>query len=331
MISKGFFILRARYHFKRLSSSCPGCRRLKKLQVQALQGPSIQLQAFTNMKRMSVCYIDCQGPYKASISRFKTKKLFLLNVTCVVTRYTIIQPLEDMSANSILMALRQAFLQVGTEMGCILYSDQGSNLAPLMKLSQEDNNIEEERKQIMILELGLCMDKYVSAYSDHETFYIRQTGQDFPDQIENMLWETNEVVEEVKDAIRDHTSRNGFTMSKEREVMDEEKSLFHKWPDIMEGSAGEACKKSPTNPSELPIPSPTISPGTFPSSSQCSQRTCPSCASLQSTSSWRILKCSPEPGRFRPSRTWPGLCTTSSPGTGRSGMLPPSLSPWSRG
>ena len=149
MINKGFYILRARYQFKRLSSSCPGCRRLKKLQVQALQGPSIQLQAFTNMKRMSVCYIDCQGPYKASLSRFKTKKLFLLNVTCVISRYTIIQPLEDMSANSILMGLRSAFLQVGTEMGCILYSDQGSNLVPLMQLSQEDNNIEEDEDSLV--------------------------------------------------------------------------------------------------------------------------------------------------------------------------------------
>ena len=79
------------------------------------------------------------------------------------------------------------------------------NLACKMAIEELEhiNNIEEERKQIMILELGLCMDKYVSAYSDHETFYIRQTGQDFPDQIENLLWEMNEVVEEVKDAIRD--------------------------------------------------------------------------------------------------------------------------------
>ena len=71
---------------------------------------------------------------------------------------------------------------------------------------KHNNNIEVERKQIMVQELGLLMDNYVSTYSDHESLSIRQRGQSFPVQIETRLWEMNEAVEEVKDIIRDHTS-----------------------------------------------------------------------------------------------------------------------------
>ena len=44
-----------------------------------------------------------------------------------------------MTANAVLMALQTAFLQTGSEFGCILYSDSGSNIVPLMKLHNNEN------------------------------------------------------------------------------------------------------------------------------------------------------------------------------------------------
>ena len=208
---------------------------------------------------------------------------------------------------------------------------------------KHNNNIEVERKQIMVQELGLLMDNYVSTYSDHESLSIRQRGQSFPVQIETRLWEMNEAVEEVKDIIRDHTSRNSVSMSKERETMDNHHPSYHKWPDIMEESA--AGERSHTIPSKLPIPSHPRSPGTSPTSpspwslrtcsstsltpsSPCFPGTCPSSTRTPPTSPCRTSGCSSVPGMLRLNRRWPGLCMTS-PGTGRRSSLSPSFVPWS--
>ena len=53
--------------------------------------------------------------------------------------------------------------------------------------------------------------------SDHDSLDICLTGRHVPDQIEDRLWEINEVAEEVKDAIRNHACRNGVTMTKNRD------------------------------------------------------------------------------------------------------------------
>ena len=222
------------------------------------------------------------------------------------------------------------------------------NLACRLAYKELEHNINigEERKQVMIQKLGLLMDDYVSMYSDHESLNIRLRGQSLPVQIETRLWEMNEAVEEVKDTIRDHTSRNSVTMSKERETLDNHHPPYHKWPDIMEESAGG--EKSRTIPSQLPIPSYPGSPGTLPtspspwpprtcsscsstsptSSSPCSPRTCPCSTRTPSTSPCRTSGCCSVPGMLGPNRRGPGLCTAS-PGMRRRRTPSPSSSPWS--
>jgi len=222
------------------------------------------------------------------------------------------------------------------------------NLACRLAYKELEHNINigEERKQIMIQKLGLLMDDYVSMYSDHESLNIRLRGQSLPFQIETRLWEMNEAVEEVKDTIRDHTSRNSVTMSKERETLDNHHPPYHKWPDIMEESAGG--EKSRTIPSQLPIPSYPRSSGTLPtspspwpprtcssclstsptSSSPCSPRTCPCSTRTPSTSPCRTSGCCSVPGMLGPNRRWPGLCMAL-PGMRRRSTPSPSSSPWS--
>ena len=80
---------------------------------------------------------------QAHISRNRTQKVFFLITTCVATRFSVITLLENMTANAVLMALQTAFLQTGSEFGCILYSDSGSNIIPLMKLNNNENGEDE--------------------------------------------------------------------------------------------------------------------------------------------------------------------------------------------
>ena len=138
MFQKGIFISRHRYLFKKLQLSCSFCRRLRKKQISATLGPNIQLEAARRLPRMSVLFIDCLGYFYHRVSHNRKQKIWLILLTCVVTRYSVCVILENMKASSILMGLKSCFLQVGGVQNCVLHSDRGSNLIPLMKLDAEE-------------------------------------------------------------------------------------------------------------------------------------------------------------------------------------------------
>ena len=122
-------------------------------------GRNIQIQSMSSLPRMSVCFLDAVGPMKAFISRGRSQKVFFLITTCVATRFSVITLLENMTSNGILMGLRTAFLQTGSEFGCLLFSDSGTNILPLMKLNNEDQSGNERNDSEIIDDLRKTLHK----------------------------------------------------------------------------------------------------------------------------------------------------------------------------
>ena len=86
---------------------------------------------------MGAAFMDCLGRFKAKITRNKTKKNFYPGgyiVTCCWSRFSVFVILDDMSANSILMGLRNASYQCGGSHPLIVHSDSASNFLPISKI-----------------------------------------------------------------------------------------------------------------------------------------------------------------------------------------------------
>ena len=134
MYQAGFYVTKHRGYFKKLQKSCFTCRRIRKEAVMALMGPNHQLQAAKNVPPFSIVFMDVLGYFKVRYSRNITGKLFILCITCIWSRYTVFIGLEDMTANSVLMGIKQAAYQLGAATPSIIYCDSATNFLPINKL-----------------------------------------------------------------------------------------------------------------------------------------------------------------------------------------------------
>ena len=119
---RGFFIPGARTFFKRYQNSCLTCRKIRHEAVQASLGVSRQLQAANSVPPLAISTWDIKGPLRAKISRNVSEKIYILTISCIWSRYTVLQPLFSLSSDSILTALQCAAHQVGGALPRILYA-----------------------------------------------------------------------------------------------------------------------------------------------------------------------------------------------------------------
>ena len=134
---RGFFIPGARTFFKRYQNSCLTCRKIRHEAVQASLGVSRQLQAANSVPPLAISTWDIKGPLRAKISRNVSEKIYILTISCIWSRYTVLQPLFSLSSDSILTALQCAAHQVGGAIPRILYSDSGTSLLPIGNIGPE--------------------------------------------------------------------------------------------------------------------------------------------------------------------------------------------------
>ena len=137
---RGYFIPGARTFFKKLQYSCLTCKRIRHQAVQASLGTSKQLESAQSVPPLSIAVWDVKGPFKCKISRNVTDKVYILTISCIWSRYTVLQPLFGLTSDSILTALQCAAHQTGGALPRILYSDSGTSLLPI-------GNIESQQKQ----------------------------------------------------------------------------------------------------------------------------------------------------------------------------------------
>ena len=142
---RGYFIPGARIFFKRYQNSCLTCRKIRHEAVQASIGVSRQLQAAHSVPPLAISTWDIKGPMRAKISRNVSEKIYILTISCIWSRYTVLQPLFSLSSDSILTALQCAAHQVGGAIPRILYSDSGTSLLPIGNIgpeTEENLNVE---------------------------------------------------------------------------------------------------------------------------------------------------------------------------------------------
>ena len=148
MFSRGFYVLKCRKLFEDLQLSCTMCRRLRKVTWKHILGPTHSLQA-ARCGPLNIVCCDVLGPMKQRLTRNISSKLFVLVISCIYSRYTMFVGLEDMSSNSILMALRTAFNNIGRKMCSVIYSDHASNFTTMVKLQNEnDENVISNLKKV---------------------------------------------------------------------------------------------------------------------------------------------------------------------------------------
>ena len=82
------------------------CRRLRRLNMETLMGPSHAVQASKNVPSFLVVHLDPVGPVKVDLGDGEVGKLFICSIVCIYSRFLILVPLTDMSASSIVKAVR---------------------------------------------------------------------------------------------------------------------------------------------------------------------------------------------------------------------------------
>ena len=138
MFQHGVFVIGYRKFFKKLQQNCFTCRRIRKQQMSSIMGPSWQLQGMRKCPPFSVCYADPVGYFKLLKDNGKVGKIWFLTVSCLFTRYTLYLPLETMTSDSILRALRIAGWSTGNAQIKIVHCDRGANLLPFLKFGDEN-------------------------------------------------------------------------------------------------------------------------------------------------------------------------------------------------
>ena len=123
-----------RSYFKKLQKTCATCCRIRKEAASALMGPNHQLQAARSVPTFAIVFMDVLGYFKVKKSRNVVGKLFILCITCIWSRYSIFIPLENMEANSVLMAIKQASYQLGAATPSLIYCDSATNFLPIQQL-----------------------------------------------------------------------------------------------------------------------------------------------------------------------------------------------------
>ena len=137
MLQQGYLIIGARSWFKSHNKKCGVCRRIRKESVQALIGASHQLNAQMHLPPFSCVFIDVAGPFKLKVSRNIVKKTYVLLLSCIWSRFTILQLLEDVTASSILTAIMTASSQLGGSTPHLIYCDAASNFLPIRKIEDD--------------------------------------------------------------------------------------------------------------------------------------------------------------------------------------------------
>ena len=143
MYKSGVYITRHRHLFKKLQDECHMCRRLRRLNMETLMGPSHAVQASKNVPSFLVVHLDPVGPVKVDLGDGEVGKLFICSIVCIYSRFLILVPLTDMSASSIVKAVRMAGYQTAN---CpqILYCDAAPNLKTLMEFEDDDKENNQE-------------------------------------------------------------------------------------------------------------------------------------------------------------------------------------------
>ena len=144
MIDQGYFVIGARKYFKKLQETCFTCKRIRKEAIRVRMGPSKSIEA-SKSQPFTYCYSDIKGPIWTKLTRNIKKKLWILTVTDVFTRYTVFTLLIDMTANSVLQALKTVAYSVGGAMPLFLYTDFGTNYVPIKNINENLNEDPEEK------------------------------------------------------------------------------------------------------------------------------------------------------------------------------------------
>ena len=148
MYRAGVYVTHHRALFKRLQASCYTCRRLRRLNLETCMGPNHQVTASLNVASFVICYMDPCGPFRVDLGGSKVGKLFILSVCCIFSRYLCLVPLTDMSASSIVKAVRMAGYQTGGVIPQLIFTDNAANLKTLIQF--EEKNEEEGSGDIEI-------------------------------------------------------------------------------------------------------------------------------------------------------------------------------------
>ena len=102
-----------------------------------MMGPSLQQEA-SKFNVMDHAMFDVAGPITVKVSRNVTKKSYILTLTCIWSRYTLFTIMHDLSANSVLQALKTAAFNLGGTLPKHLYSDHETNLLPIRSIQDEE-------------------------------------------------------------------------------------------------------------------------------------------------------------------------------------------------
>ena len=137
MIDKGYLVIGARKIFKKIRTDCVTCKKISKAVVVPMMGPSLQQEA-SKFNVMDHAMFDVAGPITVKVSRNVTKKSYILTLTCIWSRYTLFTIMHDLSANSVLQALKTAAFNLGGTLPKHLYSDHGTNLLPIRSIQNEE-------------------------------------------------------------------------------------------------------------------------------------------------------------------------------------------------
>ena len=153
MLEMGYFVIGARNYFKRLQQSCLTCKRIRQEAVKAKIGPSMNIEA-AKQQPFTHCFSDIKGPIWTKISRNVKKKIYILTLTDIFSRYTVFTLLLDMTANSVLQALKTVAYSVGGATPVYLYTDFGTNYVPIRNITE--NNYEPS-ENLKVSDLSLTL------------------------------------------------------------------------------------------------------------------------------------------------------------------------------
>ena len=148
MYSKGFMVLKATKLFRKLSMSCLTCRRIRQACSPQLMGASHQLNTALLLPLFAVSYMDVMGYFKLKISKNVVGKIWILVLSDLKTRFTKFIPLQSMTADSVLMAIKTASYQLAGSLPYLIFSDSASNFIPISQLETDIPDTTQQKKLV---------------------------------------------------------------------------------------------------------------------------------------------------------------------------------------
>ena len=143
LIEGGYFVIGARKFFRRTQQKCLTCLKIRKHTVICQMGPTLQpALGKSRTPPLQVSMLDVFGPIKASLTRNTTQKLWILTVSCVWSRFTAFETMNNLTANAVLQALRTISYRTGGSGPKIIFADHGSNILPVQNISSAEEDTE---------------------------------------------------------------------------------------------------------------------------------------------------------------------------------------------